>query len=159
MQRLILSLLPVAAAVLWVGAYAADMHGHDHGHDQHTQQALHLDNGKKWQTDASLRAGMEGIRASVERHRHGAEHAPAQEYGELARAIQGNIDQIVQGCKLEPQADAVLHVLLGELFEGMALLEGKKGDAARPEGVERVLHTLANYSRYFDHPGWELSHH
>lgn len=156
MQRLILSLLPVLAVVLWVSAHAADQH--EHGHDQHTQQALHLDNGKKWRTDETLREGMQGIRASVEPHLQGGDHAAAQEYAKLAHAIQGNIDQIVQGCKLEPEADAVLHVLLGDLFEGIALLEGKKGDAARPEGVERVLHTLKNYGRYFDHPGWEHSH-
>jgi hypothetical protein len=135
-------------------AGAAD-HGHDH-HDHATQEAggLVLNEGERWATDAALREGMGRVRASF------AEVLPAYQRGELsteaataaARDIDDHVAFLVGNCKLEPAADAVLHVLLAELLQGTATL--RKAPASR-EGLPRIHGVLQDYPRYFDHPGWE----
>lgn len=133
------------------GLQAADGHSHDsHG----TQHALTLDHGSKWATDDALRQGMAGIRTLVDaHHRQGG-----GDYAELADGIRSHIDQVIANCRLTPKADAALHVVLGEMFDGVALLEGEKGEGARAQGVERLAHALDQYGQYFDHPDWADPH-
>ena len=129
--------------------------GHDH-HDHATQETggLVLNEGERWATDAALREGMGRVRASF------AEVLPAYKRGELspeaatdaARAIDDHVAYLVENCRLEPAADAVLHVLVAELLQGTATL--RKAPAS-PEGLPRIHGVLQDYPRYFDHPGWE----
>jgi hypothetical protein len=135
-------------------AGAAD-HGHD-PHDHATQEAggLVLNDGERWATDTALREGMGRVRASF------AEVLPAYKRGELsreaatdtARAIDDHVAFMVENCKLEAEADAVLHVLLSELLQGAAALRGTPQSV---EGLPRIHGALQDYPRYFDHPGWE----
>ena len=151
------TLIPVAMMGLWLVAgpgYAAG--AADQGHDHAPQEAggLVLNEGERWATDAALREGMNRVRASF------AEVLPAYKRGELspeastdaARAIDDHVAFLVENCKLEPAADAVLHVLVAELLQGTATL--RKAPAS-PEGLPRIHGVLRDYPRYFDHPGWE----
>ncbi|MCW9058366.1 MAG: hypothetical protein OQL11_05790 [Gammaproteobacteria bacterium] len=154
------TLIPVAMMGLCLvagpgyAAGAADQ-GHDH-HDHATQETggLVLNEGERWATDAALREGMERVRASF------AEVLPAYQRGEFsheaatdtARAIDDHVAFLVENCKLEPAADAVLHVLVAELLQGTATL--RKAPAS-PEGLPRIHGVLRDYPRYFDHTGWE----
>ncbi len=141
-------------------ALAADDHA-AHRHDSHAAHGaptgLTLNNGKKWNTDEPLRRGMGNIRALVERHQHathGAKPAPAA-YDKLAKGIQAETTYIFQNCKLDKQADAVLHVVLTEVLGGAAAIEGKQQGASRDQGVARVAGALNDYGRTFNHPGWK----
>lgn len=135
-------------------AGAADK-GHDH-HDHATQEAggLVLNEGERWATDAALREGMEHVRATF------VEALPAYQRGEFsheaateaARAIDDHVAFLVENCKLEPAADAVLHVLVGELLQGA---EGLRQAPQSGEGLPRIHAALRDYPRFFDHPGWE----
>lgn len=158
MQRLTLVLFTVATLTLWSGPglYAANSHSHDsHSHDSHEgQPALSLNNGSKWETDEALRHGMIGIRDLVDAH----QQQGGGGYPELAHGIRSNVDHVIENCKLDPEADAALHVVLGDVFDGIALLEGEKGENARGQGVDRIAHALEQYGRYFDHPDWADVH-
>jgi hypothetical protein len=154
------TLITVAMMGLWLvagpghGAGATD-HGHDH-HDHATQEAggLVLNEGERWPTDAALREGMERVRATF------VEVLPAYQRGEFspeaatdaARAIEDHVTFLVENCKLEPAADAVLHVLVADLLQGAAGLRQAPQSA---EGLPRIHAALRDYPRYFDHPGWE----
>lgn len=137
--------------------------GHDaqhpttHNHDDHAhhdaQQMLRLDNGQKWATDEALRHAMRGIHDLLRPHL--ARQSDANDLAQLAQGVRDNIDYMVQNCKLEPEADAVLHIILGEMFEGVALLEGEQGDDMRHQGIERIAHALHQYAEYFQHPDFE----
>jgi hypothetical protein len=136
-------------------AGAAD-HGHDHhDHATHDGSGLVLNEGERWATDAALREGMGRVRETF------AAVLPAYKRGELsreaatdaARAIDDHVAFLVEHCKLEPAADAVLHVLLAELLQGTAAL---RQAAASPEGLPRIHGALRDYPRYFDHPDWQL---
>lgn len=126
---------------------------HAHGQDDH---ALELNAGKKWATDDPLRQGMTKIRDAVDAKLpavHGGKMSAAQ-YDALGSRIDTQIAYIVQNCKLDPKADAALHVILAGLGEGNEILQGKQAKHKRSEGVVKVVHALEQYGSYFDHPGW-----
>jgi hypothetical protein len=124
---------------------------HDHSdHAHHAEQALQLDDGKRWATDDALREGMDRVRAAAQIAGDGHEQAL-----KLAPAINDAIGHMVQHCNLAPKADATLHVLLGRLGAAAGALVKNPHDHAALAEVASVLET---YPHYFDHPGWKAAH-
>ena len=154
MKTLVLSLL-LAAAAAPVPAIGAEEHAHGAGAPA-PAHAITLDNGRRWQTDAPLRAGMAGIRAALVKQRSeaGARKASAAEYAALGAAIEKNVGSIVANCKLSPEADRNLHVVVAELVSAADDLQGKSG-ASPDEGLHKAVRAVNLYGRYFDHPGWK----
>lgn len=151
------------AASLCLGTVALAQDAHDHGtaahaHEEHGGGALSLNHGQQWETDAALRHGMTEIRTALDLV------TPAFEAGQLSpgqgkqlsEAIQGSVNSMIEQCKLPPEADANLHVILG------ALLQGAGSVAAAPqsaEGVPALKEALESYGHYFNHPGWQADAH
>lgn len=137
-----------------VPAQARQSHGHDHGHAEHAVKEIELDHGRRWATDAPLRAGMERIRAAVETATaQDLDQAKAQA---LSASVEDGIAFMVRNCRLQPEADANLHVLLGRLA---AAATAVKANPRAPDGLPRMLEAIEAYPRYFDHPGWQASGH
>ena len=132
--------LALAFALAFAGPAAAAGEPHEHGHGA-GEAKLVLDHGRKWQTDAPLRKGMENIRAVL---------STRQKPEALAELINAEVAYIVQNCKLPEDADAQLHLVIAELLAGA---EAMKGEHPR-EGAERVARALDQYGTFFDHPGW-----
>ena len=145
----------VSAALLAQAPTGHEAH-HDHHHDKHAAE-LSLDHGKKWQTDAPLRQGMQRIRDAA------LQAVPAfhqdrfsqTDAAKLAAHIRAQVDYLVEHCKLEPRADASLHALIGELLLGADTLER---EPLSMQGLPGIIQTLRVYPDYFDHPGWVLQH-
>jgi hypothetical protein len=145
----------VAAAALPMAAHSAEAQKHDHGAS--TPAQLSLDHGRKWSTDAALRAGMGRIRALVEPQLSNA-HAgklSAAQYVALASRVEAEVGGIVANCKLAPQADAMLHLVLGEIGTGTDAMAGKVPATPPQHGLAMVAAAINDYQRYFDHPGFE----
>jgi len=133
----------------------------EHGHDEHADHAGHgasnekltLNDGKKWATDEPLRAGMSRMHSAVipVYKAFNDKTITAEQAQGLATTIKTEIDLIFQNCKLEPKADAALHIVLAELLGGKAAIEANPSD---PEGVPRIVNALHSYSEYFDHPNF-----
>ncbi|NML18559.1 hypothetical protein [Azohydromonas caseinilytica] len=128
-------------------------------HD-HSAAALHkltLNQGRKWATDEPLRAGMERIRGLVE-PQLGAAHAgkltPAQ-YRKLATQVETEVGGIVANCKLEPKADAMLHLVIADIGAGTDAMAGKDAKTRPALGLVKVAESLNQYGSHFDHPGFE----
>lgn len=138
------------ALALVPGAARAEAQQHDHGHS--TASQLTLDHGKRWATDAPLREGMTKIRAVVEPRleRVHAGTIGRATYSQMAGEIEAQLAYIVGNCKLEPEADAVLHVIIGGIGEGIEAMKAEGG----AQSVARVVVALNNYGAYFAHPGW-----
>lgn len=161
-KRNFLSLL-VASAVLAVpvlGTTAAmaatDSHAHEHEHAVDAN-ALRLNNGQKWATDAPLRASMSEI-SRVMTAALPVVHAgkmTAEKYAKLGGQLEAQVANIVQNCKLEPAADEALHVILADLLHGNEVLQGKAAGVKRTAGVVAVVKALEKYGEYFDQPGFE----
>ncbi len=149
--------VPVLSFVLATGtglALAAPEHRHD-DHAEHAAQ-LQLNNGKKWQSDAPLRASMTALRAAFAEKLgaiHSGKLAP-EGYRTLGSKIEGEIANIVAQCKLEPKADAMLHIVIADLSAGADIMQGRA--AGEPmSGAHKAAMALNAYGRHFEHPGWK----
>jgi hypothetical protein len=143
-----LALAPVAVL------YAADTHQHGAA-----PAKLTLDHGKRWATDAPLRTGMSTIRGALAPKLpaiHKGALTPA-EYQALGGTVEAQVAEIVATCKLEPAADANLHLIVADLVAGADAMQGKS--RSKPAaGAAQVVRALDQYGRYFDHPGWKPLH-
>ncbi len=126
---------------------AADTHEHAHGKSH--EAGLSLDHGKKWATDESLRKGMSEIRAAM------AAKAPGNNLAAAGEKVSAQLSYIFKNCKLKPEADAMLHVLLARILGGAASMKENAKPAEQAKGAEAVREALLDYPRFFDHPGWK----
>jgi len=137
---------------------SAQEHGHSHGHahDMEKPVQLTLNDGKKWTTDNSLRQGMERIRdaLSAELPAIHSGKATAEQYQALAQKVNDQLAFMVKNCRLEPKADAVLHLILADIIAAADILQAQHGGEAH-QGAVKIVHALENYAVYFDHPGWQ----
>ncbi len=130
---------------------------HNHSHDGHGASALSLDQGKKWQTDAPLRQGMQSINDAAMKAvpAFHDDKLTADDAEKLAKHINHQVAYMVANCKLEPKADATLHVLIGDLLMGAETLSK---EPASMQGLPQIIKALSTYPEYFNHPGWVLDH-
>lgn len=131
--------------------------GHDHHEHGAAPQKIELNAGKKWATDEPLRKGMSTIRdriAGALPQAHAGKLTPAQ-YEQIGQDLNGQVGYIVENCKLDPKADAQLHVVIGELAQGIDTLEGRQPEKERALGLVRAAQAVNTYGKYFDHAGWK----
>jgi hypothetical protein len=128
-----------------------------HDHSAAAPHNLTLNQGHKWASDEPLRAGMGRIRGLVEAQL-GAAHAgkltPVQ-YRELATRIETEVGGIVANCKLEPKADAMLHLVIADIGAGTDTMAGKDAKARPALGLVKVAQAVNQYGSHFDHPGFK----
>lgn len=127
----------------------------DHSHHQQGSAPTYLvlDEGSKWATDEPLRIGMQRIRDMAESSASTGSHRriASEQAKQLGAGVQEQVVFLINTCRLEPKADAVLHVLISDLLKGAALLEA---DATADEGFVIILHALELYPLYFEHAHW-----
>lgn len=154
-------LATVVAATVITAAFAsaaiAPAQAQTHGHDATAPAKLSLDQGRKWATDTPLRDGMNRIRALVEPQlaaAHTGKLSKAQ-YAALAGQVETEVGGIVANCKLGPDADAVLHVVIGKIGTGTDAMAGKKAQPPQAQGLIQVAKAINDYADHFDHPGFK----
>lgn len=133
-------------------ALAADSHQHAAGEPT----TLTLDRGKKWPTDEPLRRHMSEIRAALDARHQGIHKGTLAlaDYTALGALIEARVASIVADCKLDPAADAQLHLIVAELVAAADAMQGKS--KTKPaNGALRAVQAINNYGRYFNHPGWK----
>lgn len=149
----LISVLLVSLATLTSTLAAAAESQHHH---PQPSAGLRLDAGKKWPTDIPLRQGMTALRGELavrlpEIHQG---RLSSEEYAALGRLVENQVGKIVSECKLEPTADAMLHVVVADLMHAAEVMQGKS--RARPsEGAQQAVTALNAYGEHFDHPGWK----
>jgi hypothetical protein len=147
--------LVLAGTGAGMGIGVASVQAQTHAHDGPDAVKLQLDAGRKWATDEPLRTGMSRIRGLVA-PQLGAAHAgklSAAQYAALASSIENEVAGIVANCKLEPKADAMLHVVIMEIGTGTDAMAGKTPGVAPAEGLVHVATAVNEYRRFFQHPG------
>ena len=158
-QEHLTKLLSLAAFSFCLAAapvFAAEPVGHGHDHAG-APAKLSLDAGKKWASDEPLRKAMTNIRNAMDESLHAIHEGklPAAKYGALAAKVNGEVGYMVSNCKLEPKADAQLHLIIAEILEGAEAMEGKLKKVKRQNGAVKVLGALEKYATYFDDPSWK----
>lgn len=155
MNKVLIAALLAASLGAGVPALAADSHSHD-SQSQAAPHKLSLDHGKKWATDEPLRKGMGDIRgalaAKVDAIHKGK--LSAAEYKALGATVEKNVGDIVANCKLPPEADANLHIVVAELVAAADAMQGKS-DVKPAMGAERAVRATNEYAKYFNHPGFK----
>lgn len=156
-------LLPLAAVALIVAATSgkavlAAEEQHHHGESGAAAQKLELNAGNKWMTDAVLRQSMDDINQALAKalpliHK---DRFSDSDYMALATTINQKVGYAIEHCKLEAKADAMLHLVIGELTAGAEIMEGKT-PAVRHDGAVRVRQALQSYGKYFHHPNWKVA--
>jgi hypothetical protein len=139
-------------------AATATAHGHEHEHGATaTTATLQLNAGKKWGTDAALRQAMGGIRQELAASLHEIHEnrLSNKEYDKLAQKVERGVGDIVANCKLEPKADAQLHLIVAEMLDGAQKMAGKVKKAKRQSGAVVVIGALEKYGTYFDDAGFK----
>lgn len=152
MTREPLIALLAALSLSALPAVAAD---HEHDHHGHGPDKLQLNQGKKWPTDEALRRNMAAMSTDFSTRVHAIHEGKlsAEEYAALGKGIEGRIADIIAQCKLAPDADAMLHLVVADLLAAADVMQGKakgKPDAAAHQAVT----ALNDYGRHFEHPGW-----
>lgn len=141
-------LLPLALCC--VLAAPAGVHAAQHAHDHAHALAVQATPAQRWATDAPLREGMRDIRAAVaalEHYEHG--HMGPAHATLLAERIEADVQGIFAACKLAPDADAALHVILARLLQGAGALKANPTDL---RAIEPMREAVAEYGRQFDDP-------
>lgn len=131
---------------------ASNAHADDTHHADHSA-ALTPPEGELWATDEPLREAMTRVRAAV------AEALPAHESGSfdpasglaLAQAIEREVAFMIEHCKLPPEPDAALHVLIARM---LTAANGLKSAPPEADAIPELAHVLEEYGTKFDHPGW-----
>jgi len=112
-----------------------------------------LPEGERWATDEPLRASMLKIRAGVEETMRAYERSlDANQAQSLSATVEKNVTYMIENCKLEPEPDAALHVLIGRMLTAS---EAMKKDPASQAGWPELMAVLHDYAATFDHPGWK----
>lgn len=132
------------AAVERGSTQAPASHAHQHAPASHGDATPE----QGWPTDAPLRLGMEAmLDALVVAVRDQGDGAT------LAADLRRQVDLLFANCKLDPAADAALHVLIVELLDSAQRLEA---GATPAEEHDALNATLQRYGQQFQHPGWPL---
>jgi hypothetical protein len=153
MKSPIVLLLAVALSSPFAALAATD--AHDHG--KSSPHKLELNAGKKWGTDDALRQAMSTIHTSVSQilPRAHSGKAKAADYEAFSKDVTAQVAYIVENCKLDPQADAQLHIIVADIMSGVEAAEGKEGEKQRASGVVKIAQASNAYGKHFDHAGWK----
>lgn len=136
----IFSIMLSAASLVQAQAHHHAAHDHATEYDAELASA----NGKRFATDQPLRIGMARIRTAVTSlERLDDSHPPAQVI-EQANAIERHIDFLIANCRLDPQADAVLHGIISQLLAATGKLREAPEDAAPVAQLQAALHEYDN---------------
>ena len=145
------AVVPIAPAPDAATTAAADEHEHHRGASANATLER-PPGGGKWATDAPLRQGMERIHGAM------ADALPAFEKGELAPntaialavEVRDQVQYLIANCKLEPAADAQLHIVIGQM---LAAADALSKEPMSTEGMPRLHDAMQLYGDYFEHPG------
>lgn len=158
--------ITVGSVSLSHAATGADTHAATNTHEAHQQHganrdALQLNNGSQWQTDAPLRKAMATLRKELHPlmtsiHQ---DQLTADRYQALAVSVNEQVTYMIEKCQLEGDADAQLHLIIADLMAGAHTMHGEDQSQPRRNGAIRVVGALNNYATYFEDASFEkLSH-
>lgn len=136
-----------------LSGYCAQSAEHQHHASGHPGPSLNQ--GKKWASDPPLRQSMDALRIAFQTRLAAIHHnnLATAEYKKLGDTTHSAVANIVAKCKLQPEADAALHLIIADMLAGADAMTGKtKGKPSA--GARKVVSALNSYGQSFDHPGW-----
>ena len=74
-----------------------------------------------------------------------------RDYQDLSKKIRENIDAIFANCKLTPEADAQLHIVLAGMLSANSKVSGKLSQKDKASAVMEILENYKAYLKHFEH--------
>lgn len=148
--------LKYAALGTWVLVFSINIKvlagDHEHHDSNKLEQSLNLNNGKKWSTDKALRTNMSEIHKDLKKilEKTKSNKVAISDYQLFGKNLNDNINNIFKNCKLEPKADAQLHVIMAELLKASKELTSTSMIAKKKEAAHDILSNYKKYLKYFD---------
>lgn len=129
---------------------------HHESHHHHAEAKLELNDGKKWETDESLRKGMTEIKkiAAANLSKVNKDSMDAKRFTDIATKVDSQIQFLIKNCKLPEDADAQLHVLVAKMVGAAHKMKDSSELSDRKVGFFEVVEAVNTYGDYFDHPNW-----
>lgn len=156
MKNIIPALLlsSLLASIYSISVTATEQHHH---HEQSSDQ-LSLNQGEKWSIDDSLHTGMNNIKQAMNTNLDDIHYNrfSKQQYVDLAKTLEQQLSYLFENCKLAPEADAQLHILLAKIMQGV---DKMKNSAKPKQGAILIIQSLNNYPVYFNDPNWQNINH
>lgn len=146
------------AAGLALGLAGGALAAGEHSHGAANTVALKLDHGKKWAVDEPARHAMGEIRNAMAGALDAIHHDKysAADYKALGGKVEEAVHYMVSNCKLPPEVDEQLHVVLEQVMEGA---DAMKGGKHAQDGAVKVVKALDAYGKHFEHAGWKPLEH
>ncbi|MCB0391453.1 MAG: hypothetical protein KDD58_09185 [Bdellovibrionales bacterium] len=142
----------VAILISQFGFAESEHHHHAH-HPKNTSNKLKLNHGEKWSTDQTLRTNMSAIHDQIKgklKEIH-SNRMTVDQYKELGKKIKSNTDDIFKNCKLKPDADAQLHIVLSDMLSANSKLLENNDIKEKRQAIDQILANYKTYTKYFDH--------
>jgi hypothetical protein len=111
---------------------------------------LTLDEGRRWPTDAALRAGMQRLLLAID---EALNAAGEPDYGALAQVLQREVRAVAVTTAVPPAARERLDIVLNELMLAADEMEHEEV-LDRDAGLMRAVEAMSAYGEYFRDPGW-----
>ncbi len=129
-------------------AFAQD-HDHHSGHHPVAPARKGQTVAKKFIPTDDLKVRMEKIvDLMTELQGKSQDQKQVREYGTKVASV---VQDIFKTCKLEPEADAAIHPVLGKILQGTADFKKGKYDS----GHAKIHESLLDYEKLFSHEGWK----
>jgi hypothetical protein len=125
----------------------AQNHDHHSGHGKKISNKIESKN--KFVPTNDLKVRMEKILNLMKELNH--KKNDVKVVASYADKITETVNDIFKTCKLEPEADAAIHPLLGLILDGAS--EFKKGQFEN--GHKKIHEALLDYEKMFKHVGWK----
>ncbi|MEW6983811.1 hypothetical protein AAD001_14250 [Colwelliaceae bacterium 6471] len=126
----------------------------EHHHYEENTTQLMLNQEEKWAIDESLHLGMSNIKHELEKNLMAIHHEnfSTEQYITLATTMEQELRFLFENCKLEPQADAQLHILLSKIMQGIDIM---KNAEHKKQGGILIIQALRDYPLYFNDLNWQ----
>lgn len=119
-------------------------------HPTHGNKSEKLTESKrKFKSPDDLRIRMDKISSLLKEMKD--KKSNAKSIAEYGNKITNTVNDIFKVCKLEPDADAAIHPVLGLILEGSQ--EFKKGKYE--SGHAKIHQAFLDYEKLFTHEGWK----
>lgn len=119
-------------------------HTEEHDTHGHTDQQLQLNDGERWEADASTKTGIAEMQSLVADYKNGT----IDKVSTLLKQLKGSFSDIFAQCSMKGPAHDQLHNYLFPMKDLFALLEDCE-EAACTTTVDQLEKHLERFSTYF----------
>ncbi|MCC4117727.1 hypothetical protein LLG90_20405 [Aromatoleum toluclasticum] len=111
---------------------------------------------RNWRPDERVRSGIDDMRAAIVANASLRTQAAtdAARLAELGGTLEARVAAMIACCTQDGVASRHLHMLLVEMADGIALMQGAAHADARRMGLLKVVQALNLYGTMFSHSGW-----